>query len=85
MANVQKKHTCPQCGLGFRAEVVGDGNDERLELHFDPTPSGPPAAEHVNDGPEPGTTDAGSDADRTTADEPSKGSAATKDILDDLF
>lgn len=28
-----KKHTCPECGLGFTATV--DGAGENLELHFD--------------------------------------------------
>lgn len=30
-----KKHSCPQCGLQYRAEVVIDGDAERLEIHYD--------------------------------------------------
>ena len=31
----EKKHSCPQCGLQYRAEVVIDGDAERLEIHYD--------------------------------------------------
>lgn len=30
----EKKHNCPECGCEFTAEVVRDGDTERLELQW---------------------------------------------------
>lgn len=85
---LEKKHTCPQCGLGFIAAVVDDGNGgDRLELHFDGEAE--PAA-----GTETGNTGAGSGADDAdgaaetivpAADEPGERRAAKEDFFDDFI
>ena len=85
---LEKKHTCPQCGLGFIAAVVDDGNGgDRLELHFDGT------AEPAN-GTDADNTGAGSGADDdagaaetivAAADEPGEGRAAKEDFFDDFI
>ena len=85
--NLEKKHTCPQCGLGFIAAVVDDGNGgDRLELHFDGTAE--PAT-----GTDPGNTGTGSGADDNdgtaetivaAANEPGEGRAAKEDFFNDF-